>query len=350
MLNSRAGHISSVVVAALTVVFAFSAITPAEAQGRKSIRWATAGVDTYCYMVAASTGKIVEEALGGQYTVMVNPYPSTTGAMKAAMNGDAEISYTADVGLVEVYEGTGAFKDFNPAKGKLVHTWYAYPVEAFMCTSAKDAGKYKSLADFSGKPVFFTAAGFMSWLNFKRVFKTLDYQFKHVQIDTMSVSDALQAGTIIGAVAYCTSGRSLVPFWKEAEIRMDVGVINPSPDEVKKLKAAGLAVVDIDPKMVFTKDVGVKTILGVPIMLAYNARADMPEDVVYKMVSAFDKNKNKLAENDAGFTPLARDFVGMQVQGIKANPQIPVHPGLARFLKEQKAWDDKWKISTASTK
>jgi len=85
-------------------------------------------------------------------------------------------------------------------------------------------------------------------------------------------------------------------------------------------------------------------------MLAYNARADMPEDVVYKMVSAFDKNKNKLAENDAGFTPLARDFVGMQVQGIKANPQIPVHPGLARFLKEQKAWDDKWKISTASTK
>jgi TRAP-type uncharacterized transport system substrate-binding protein len=42
---------------------------------------------------------------------------------------------------------------------------------------------------------------------------------------------------------------------------------------------------------------------------------------------------------------MAKDFVGMQVNGIKANPDIPVHPGLAKFLKEHKAWDDKWKIS-----
>jgi hypothetical protein len=42
---------------------------------------------------------------------------------------------------------------------------------------------------------------------------------------------------------------------------------------------------------------------------------------------------------------MAKDFVGMQVQGINANPQMAVHPGLAKFLKEHKAWDDKWKIS-----
>jgi hypothetical protein len=52
-----------------------------------------------------------------------------------------------------------------------------------------------------------------------------------------------------------------------------------------------------------------------------------------------------LVKIDAGFTPMAKDFVGMQVQGINANPQIAVHPGLAKFLKEQKAWNDKWKIS-----
>jgi TRAP-type uncharacterized transport system substrate-binding protein len=63
------------------------------------------------------------------------------------------------------------------------------------------------------------------------------------------------------------------------------------------------------------------------------------------MVSAFDKNKDKLATADPGFTPMAKDFVGMQVQGVNANPDIPVHPGLARFLKEKKAWNDKWKIA-----
>jgi len=35
----------------------------------------------------------------------------------------------------------------------------------------------------------------------------------------------------------------------------------------------------------------------------------------------------------------------MQVNGIKANPDIPVHAGLAKFLKEQKAWNNKWTIA-----
>jgi TRAP-type uncharacterized transport system substrate-binding protein len=66
--------------------------------------------------------------------------------------------------------------------------------------------------------------------------------------------------------------------------------------------------------------------------------------VVYKIVSAFDANKDKLAQIDAGFGPMAKDFVGMQVNGINANPEIAVHPGLAKFLKEKNAWKDSWKI------
>jgi hypothetical protein len=50
--------------------------------------------------------------------------------------------------------------------------------------------------------------------------------------------------------------------------------------------------------------------------------------------SAFYKNREALAKSDPGFTPMAKDFVGMQVNGINANPDIPVHPGLAKFLKE----------------
>ena len=327
------------------VAFAVSALAPAQAQERKSIRWATSSVDSYGYKVAASMVKVVEEALGANYTVTVNPYPSTTGAMKAAMDGNAEIGYTADVGMSQLYGSEGGFKDYKPGKGMLVHTWYAYPMESFMATSAKDAGKYKCWKDFSGKPVFFTTAGFMNWLNFQRIYKALGYQFRHVQIDPKTQSDALQAGTITGSVAYTTAGRSLAPYWKETEVRMDVKVINPCPDEVSKLKAAGLAVVDVDPKAAFGKDVGVKEIHGVPILFAYNVRPDMPADDVYKMINAFYKNKDKLAQADAGFTPMAKDFVGMQVQGINANPEIPVHPGLVRFLKEHKAGNDQWKVA-----
>ena len=135
--------------AAALALLAVSAMQPAEAQERKSIRWATASVDSYGYKVAASMTKFVEEALGGEYTATVNPYPSTTAASKAAMDGGAEIGYTADIGMRELYDGTSGFKGYTPAKAKLVHTWYAYPMESFMATSAKEASKYKCWGDFS---------------------------------------------------------------------------------------------------------------------------------------------------------------------------------------------------------
>jgi len=346
MSKTRSSCSVAIAVAALAALFALSAIQAAYAQERKSIRWATSNTGSYGYKVAASMVKVLENALGGQYTVTVNPYPSTTGAMKSAMDGGAEIGYTADVGMTQLYAGEGGFKNYKPAKSKLVHTWYAYPMESFMAAPAAKAAQYKCWRDFSGKPVFFTTAGFMNWLNFQRIFKTLGYQFKHVQIDPATQADALQAGTIVGAVAYTTAGRSLASYWRETELRTDIKLINPCPEEIDKLKAADLAPVEVDTTKAFSKDVGVKTVLGVPILFGYNVRADLPEDVVYKMLSAFYKNRESLAKADPGFTPMARDFIGMQTSGIKANPTIPVHPGLAKFLKEHKAWNEKWKIAS----
>jgi len=218
-----------------------------------------------------------------------------------------------------------------------------------MATSAKEASKFKCWKDFSGKPVFYTTAGFMNWNNWRRIYAALGYDFKHVQIDPKSNADALQGGTIVGSATYTTAGRSLAPYWKETDIRMDVKIVNPCPDEVAKLKAAGLAVVDVDPKNAFTKDVGAKVIQGVPILFGYNVGTNIPEDVVYKMVSAIYKNREKLMQADPGFTPMAKDFFGMQATGINANPHIPVHPGLAKFLKENKAWNDKWKVATSGS-
>jgi TRAP transporter TAXI family solute receptor len=320
----------------------------ADAQERKSIRWSTAQVGSYGYTVAASMAKVLEQALGGEYTVTVQPYQSPTVAMKATMNGEAEIAYTADIGMTQFQERVGPFKDFKPTKPELVHTWYAYPMESMMATSAKEAGKFKCWKDFSGKPVYFTQAGFQNWLNWQRIFKVLGYSFKHVQIDNKSNTDALEQGTIVGSAIYTTAGRSLAPYWKETEVRMDIKVINPCPDEVAKLKAAGLAIAEVEAKDAFTKDVGAPKLEGVPILFGYNVRSDMSADVVYRMLKAFYDKRDELVKLDPGYTPMAKDFVGMQVQGINANPEIAVHPGLAKFLKEQKAWNDKWKVATGS--
>jgi len=66
-------------------------------------------------------------------------------------------------------------------------------------------------------------------------------------------------------------------------------------------------------------------------------------------LNAFYQNRDKLAATDPGFSALAKDFVGLQVAGINANADIPVHAGLAKFLKEHKAWNDKWKIADSKS-
>jgi TRAP transporter TAXI family solute receptor len=337
----------AVAAAAVGAAFTFAALEPAHAQERKSLRWATSAVGSYGYQIAASMTKIVEEALGGQYTVTVQPYTSPTVAMKAVMDGNAEIAYTADIGMTQFKERVGGFKDYKPKMPEIAHTWYSYPMESMMAVAAKDADKFRCWKDFSGKPVFYTNAGFMNWLNWQRIYKALGYEFKHVQIDLKSNADAMQSGTIAGSATYTTAGKSLASYWKETEIRMDIRVVNPCPDEVQKIKAAGLAVVDVDPKGAFSKPVGPSTLQGVPILFGYNMGTNIPEDVVYKMITAFYQNKDSLAKSEPGFTPMAKDFVGMQVQGINANPDVPVHPGLAKFLKEQKAWNSKWKVAAA---
>ena len=63
MSGTRHGFSFSVFVAALVAVFALAAITPADAQERKSIRWATSSTGSYGYKVAAQMVQVLEDAL-----------------------------------------------------------------------------------------------------------------------------------------------------------------------------------------------------------------------------------------------------------------------------------------------
>jgi TRAP transporter TAXI family solute receptor len=348
MRKSRVA-ISATTGTALAALLMVTTMQTAGAQDRKSLRWTTSPVGSYGYGIAAGLSKLVENALGGQYTVTVQPFQSPTVAMKAVMDGNGEIAYTADIGMGQFHDRVGPFKDYKPQKPELVHTWYAYPMESLMATTVANAEKFKCWKDFSGKPVFFTNAGFQNWLNWQRIFKTLGYDFKHVQIDLKSNADALQAGTIVGSGTYTTAGKSLAAYWKETEIRMDFRVVNPCPDEVEKLKAAGYALAEVNAKDGFTKSVGPEKLYGVPILFGYNARADMSEDVVYRLVSTLYKQRNDLVKIDPGFTPMAKDFFGMQAAGINSSPGVPVHPGLAKLLKENNAWNNKWKVGAGAS-
>lgn len=335
---------STLVALGATFTLTLAAIQPAEAQ-RQTLRFATSNVGSYGYAVGNVISEILQQNLEGDYAVVVQPYPSTSGAMRSVMDGDGEFAYTADVGMRSLYDRDRPYDNFEPKAGMLVHTLYVYPMETFMLVSEDKAGEFESYKDFDGEPIFFTPAGFMNWLNMRRVFDALGYEFNHVEIDNSTVADALRAGTVVGSAGYTTAGASLPTYWREAELRADLSAINPTEEERERLAKAGLQPVQVDPSEAFSQELGVDSVWAVPIYFAYNVRADMDADLVKNVLDILYKNKDKLVEGDPGFGPLAEDFVGTQAAGVAGSPDIPVHPGLAAFLKEHDAWDDSWTIA-----
>ncbi|MCP1673697.1 TRAP-type uncharacterized transport system substrate-binding protein [Natronocella acetinitrilica] len=312
---------------------------------RENLRFATSNVGSYGYAVGNVISDVLQRELGRDYALVVQPYPSTSGAMRSVMDGDGEFAYTADVGMRSLYDGDRPYDNYDPERGRLVHTLYVYPMETFMLVPSDIADRFESYADFDGEPIFFTPAGFMNWLNMGRIFAALGYEFNHIEIDSSTVADAFEAGTIIGSAGYTTAGVSLPTYWREAELRADLTAINFSEEERERLRDAGLEPVQIDPSEAFSQDVGEESVWAVPIYFAYNVRVDMDEDLMYRALTALYENTDALVDGDPGFGPLAADFVGTQAAGVAVNPDIPVHPGLARFLQEHGQWNDDWIIA-----
>lgn len=335
---------SSLIALGCTVALSLAAVQPVEAQSQ-TIRFATSNTGSYGYAVGSVISEVLQQNLGRDYRFVVQPYPSTSGAMISVMNGEGEFGYTADVGMRSLYDGNRPYDDFTPSRGMLVHSLYVYPMETFMLVVDRRKGEFESYKDLDGKPIFFTPAGFMNWLNMRRIFDALGYEFNHVEIDSSTVADAFEANTIDGSAGYTTAGRSLPTYWREAELRADLAAINLSEEEREKLRAAGLGPVEIDPSVAFSQELGVDRIWGVPIYFAYNVRADFDADLMQRILNILNDNVDTLVEGDPGFGPLAADFVGTQAAGVAANPDIPVHPGLAAFLKEHGQWNDDWTIA-----
>jgi hypothetical protein len=87
----------------------------------------------------------------------------------------------------------------------------------------------------------------------------------------------------------------------------------------------------------------------VPFYFGYHHGLGFPAETVYKALKVFEAGAADLIKLDPGFGPLGADFAGFQVLGIKSIPEVPVHPGLAKYLKEKGLWDSSWKIATKET-
>ncbi|MEM3574603.1 MAG: TAXI family TRAP transporter solute-binding subunit [Candidatus Bathyarchaeia archaeon] len=310
----------------------------------KTIRWGTSAAGTSGHRALVGITKILGEEMP-DYSFSVFTTPGAVASMKGYAEGELEACYVADMTFQEMYTSTGRFEGFKP-KRLPVQTFWAFTLETTLAIHASKAGVYKKWGDLAGKKIFDGPAAWDVRANLVRSLRALGIDFQHVEVDTKMVATALEKGDIEATIVYTTCRRSPAPWIKEMELATKIAILNPSPEEIEKLKAAGMQVVEVNPKDAYATDVGVKTIYACPFYYGFHVGTEVPEEDVYRMLKALEKRAKDLVAYDPGFEDLAKDFAGYQVKGILNTPgNIPIHPGLAKFLKEKGLWRSEWKVA-----
>jgi len=320
------------------------------ADDKKMWRWGTSNPGAYGYKVSAFLADFLRRGMP-EWDVTVYPFSSTTANIKNFLVGDLESTYSAEPGLRKLYAFIKPFKGMeSEVKQMPVQSFWAYTMETHILILPKNKDKFRTWKDLEGKKIFMTKAGYMNHINIFRAMEDINgMDVTHVEVDMSKVADALRAGTIDATAAYTTALVSLASWIKVLDVASDLQGVNPTPEQIKKLTAAGFTPAKINIKKAYTSDLGVEELYGVPFYFGYHHGLNFPADAVYKALKVFEAGGPALLKLDPGFGPLATDFAGFQVKGIESIPEVPVHPGLAKYLKEKGLWNSSWVIANEGT-
>lgn len=338
-------------VLGLTVVLISAFALPGHAAPQKKmLRWGTADPVSYYYRASAFIADFLRRGMP-DYDLTIYPYVSTTANIKSFLVGELESVYAAEPGFRDLYSFIKAYKGFEPNVKKMpVQALWLYTMETHILTLPERKDKFRTWEDLDGKKIFMTTAGYMNHINiFRAMMDICGLKIKHVEVDARKVADALKAGTIDATAAYTTATVSLASWIKMLDVATPLQGVNPTPAQIKKLTAAGFTPAKIDMKKAYTRDLGVDELYGVPFYFGQHLGLDFPEEAAYRLLKVLEEAAGDLVKLEAGFGPLAKDFAGFQALGIRSIPEVPVHPGLARYLKEKGLWDPAWVIATEGT-
>jgi TRAP transporter TAXI family solute receptor len=341
----------AIVVAVIVVaaVAAFMATQPAPEKEQIVIRWATSKPASAGYRAMTVLAKVVKEA---DPSIVIEPIstPGAVAGMKGFAKGEYDACYAADVSLEEMYKGIGRFEGFEAQRYPVLTVW-VYTLEIGIAVPKERAGEFKCWKDLDGKRIFTLPLLWDVGVALRKALDALGIRYEHVELDLDAVATALERGDIVATGIYTSAGgRGLAGWERQLFIQTDLVILNPCPDEIEALRRAGIPIAEV-PAEAFPEDVGVDKFIGVKIYYGFHTGLNIPEDVVYRLLKIIEENARKLAELDPSFSQIAEDMVGFQVEAIDAlyakGLKVPIHPGLARFLKEKGVWKDEWIVASS---
>ena len=308
----------------------------------KEIPWGTSAVGSAGHKALVVLADVLNRDMP-KYRVTVQPTPGAIITVKGYATGQFEGYYGADIAFYELSNDIKRFKGFKAnIKRQPVQSFWTFTVEMGTAIHARDRGKIKNWGDLNGKALFTGNPPWDTRAQLERLFEALGIKYQYRQVDLSAAGSLLESGRIDGFGLYSNGEASTPPWIVEASLATDWAALNPSADEVAKLKKAGFSVIEQKPQ-VFNRDVHADKVILFPFYYGFHVGLEFSEDEVYQMLKVIEKNVGELAKADKSFSQIAKDMAGFQRRGVEAAANlVPIHPGLAKYMREKGVWDKKW--------
>lgn len=280
------------------------------------------------------------------------PYSSPVAGFRDAAEGKCAIPYGSGLDLWQAYNGKGPYAK-HPLNNKVYQGFYNFDADLFWITRA-DRDDIKSLSDINGKKVFPGKMGSGISEGFKYMLKVLDIKMgKNVQMGYMDAANALKSGLVEVVGVYVVGRAKAVPSWtKNIDSQVKIKIIEPNEAEVKTLQAElkkyGIGFEQLAPP--FKQNTGIKgktTWMGVEWWGWHFSSLVKEADAYTYLKTLFSPEAQAVFKNGHKFLAGITDpkFVRvMEEKAIGAVAGVPVHPGVAKYLKEIKLWQPDWKV------
>ena len=319
--------------------------TAASAQEVKELRWGTSAVGSSGHRALTAFANLLNEKMDG-YRVIVQPTPGAIVSVKGFATGEFEGNYGSDVAFYELANNSDRFEGFQESvEVEPVQSFWAFTVEVGLGVHASQRENFDEWADLSGQRVFTGPRPWDTRAQVERGMRALGVEHEYVEVDLSTAGSLLESGQITGFLIYTNAEATTAPWIIETGLTTDWEILNPSEEELARLREAGFAVTELEnPAAVFQEDKleADKAVL-LPFYYGFHVGLDVPEEDVYRMLQVIEENAAALAQADAGFAQIAADMAGMQVRGVEATVDlVPIHPGLARYMREKGVWNAEW--------
>ncbi|MGH6904472.1 MAG: TAXI family TRAP transporter solute-binding subunit [Geminicoccaceae bacterium] len=329
----------------LAVAWLVMGTTAPSAQEVTEIRWGTSAVGSSGHRALTTLANLLNEEMDG-YQVIVQPTPGAIVSVKGFATGEFEGYYGADIAFYELANNISRFEGFQASIEKQpVQSFWAFTVEVGLGVHASQRENFAQWTDLSGQRLFTGPRPWDTRAQIERALEALGVEHEYVDVDLSTAGSLLESGQITGFLIYTNAEATTAPWIIETSLMTDWAIVNPSEEELARLHEAGFASTEVtNAAEVFQEDSGgAEQAILLPFYYGFHVGLEVPEEDVYRMLQIIDENAAELAQADAGFAQIAEDMPGMQVRGVTSSVDlVPIHPGLARYMREKGVWNPEW--------